>query len=121
MLHLQDAGISIVFAISFFSGGVASAVYSSDNADTYDDIGCTSSTDFCNDLARVRNSEGASAVSCVVVYKKLHSFIQVHAHNRPKASCGHAPGLLKLFLCVYVYLSIYLCLSVRTHVSKSFQ
>ena len=71
MLHLQDAGISVVFAISYFSGGVASAVYSSDNADFYEDnleFACDRTQndddeDFCSDFRRVRNSEGASAVS----------------------------------------------------------
>ena len=64
MLHLQDVGISVVFAISYFSGGVASAVYSNDiDSDDLDD--CDS--DICNDVKRVRDSEAASAVSLAVV------------------------------------------------------
>ncbi|XP_065914386.1 uncharacterized protein [Dysidea avara] len=53
-----DVGISVVFAISYFSGGVASAVYSNDiDSDDLDD--CDS--DICNDVKRVRDSEAASA------------------------------------------------------------
>ena len=51
---------------------------------------------------------------------------QAHAHSRLKAGCWHTPGLLKLFcegVCVYlsIYVPMYLCLSVRTHVSKTFK
>ena len=61
MLHLQDVGISVVFAISYVSGGVASAVYFSDyiGNDYLDDC----DRDICNDEKRVRNSEAASVVS----------------------------------------------------------
>ena len=65
-----------MFVISLLSGGAASAAYASDNDDFYNDdsvqLVCTifryaSNYDFiedgCNDIHRVRDAEGASAVS----------------------------------------------------------
>ena len=72
---LQDIVISAVFVISLLSGGAASAAYASDNDDFYNEYRtqqfCTSAfadqydfiEDACNDIQRVRDSEGASAVS----------------------------------------------------------
>ena len=72
---MQDIVISAVFVISLLSGGAASAAYASDNDDFYNDENfhwvCTSRfasyidyiEDGCNDIYRVRDAEGASAVS----------------------------------------------------------
>ena len=74
---LQDIITSVVFTLSLFAGAVANAAYSSDNADTYDDNMCDNENlqgtaeDFCNDLATVRDAEGATAVSFTVICNKL--------------------------------------------------
>ena len=68
---IQDITNSAIFALGFFAGGVANAVYASDNADNYDEIEnfCDlnnlpqETEDFCDDLRTVRDSEGAAAVS----------------------------------------------------------
>ena len=70
---LQDMVISAVFVLSLLSGGAASAAYSSDNDDFYDDYASICKNryanrydiveDTCNDIQRVRDSEAASAVS----------------------------------------------------------
>ena len=43
---------------------------------------------------------------------------------KPGASCGHVPGLLKLFpekcVSVPIYISTYLCPYAPTHLSKPF-
>jgi len=46
---------------------------------------------------------------------------QARAHSQLKASCGRAPGLLKLFYEKCVFVCLYICLSVRTHVSKALE
>ena len=65
--------ISAIFVISLLSGGAASAAYASENDDFYDNYErtCTGQAadmsdvieDACNDIIRVRDSEGATAVS----------------------------------------------------------
>ena len=65
--------ISAIFVISLLSGGAASAAYASNNDDFYNDYDfiCDSPSadrftaveDACNDVLRVRDSEGAAAVS----------------------------------------------------------
>ena len=73
IFSLQDAICSGLFAISLFAGAVSNAAYSSDNADTYDDWNCDdestegSAEDACNNLATVRDAEGATAVSFSVM------------------------------------------------------
>jgi len=63
-------------------------------------------------------------VSLSYNYVTLFYLIWFLNQARPQP-CGRAPGLLKLFyekcVCVYLpmYLFIYLCLSIRTHVSKT--
>ena len=55
----------VVFGLGLLSGGIASAVYASDNSDLYHDVcffGDNSGGD-CDDLQTVYNSEAASAVS----------------------------------------------------------
>ena len=64
-----------MFVLSLLSGGAASAAYSSDNADFYDDnyeSFCKDPPNFlpsdlvedaCNDMHRIRDSEAAAAVS----------------------------------------------------------
>ena len=60
----QDIGISVVFALSLLAGGAASAAYSSDNSDYYDDSRCDQfDVSVCDDLDTVRGAEAASAVS----------------------------------------------------------
>jgi len=70
--------ISGLLTVSLLAGGVANAVYASDNADTYDEIEpflhCGSSNgyprlnDFCDDVKRLRDSEIAASVSyCIVM------------------------------------------------------
>ena len=59
--------------MGFFAGGIANAVYASDNADTYDDVEVIcdrdnlrqQTEDACDNLRAVRDSEGAAAVSQV--------------------------------------------------------
>ena len=66
IFFLQDTVISAVFTVCLFAGAVANAVYSSDNADIHDGIKfiCDSgNTDLCDNLATVRDAEGATAVS----------------------------------------------------------
>ena len=76
-ISLQDIITSVVFTLSLFAGAVANAAYSSDNADTYDDNMCDNENlqgtaeDVCNDLATVRDAEGATAVSFTVICNKL--------------------------------------------------
>ena len=73
IFSLQDAICSGLFVLSLFAGGVSNAAYSSDNADYYDETMCdddnvadeTGGT--CNDLATVRDAEGATAVSFTVI------------------------------------------------------
>ena len=73
IFSLQDAICSGLFAISLFAGAVSNAAYSSDNADTYDNNMCDNGSqegaaeDACNDLATVRDAEGATAVSFSVM------------------------------------------------------
>ena len=71
IFSLQDAICSGLFAISLFAGAVSNAAYSSDNADNYDDLNCDNPgsrfEDLCNDLATVRDAEGATAVSFSVI------------------------------------------------------
>ena len=71
--YLQDIVISAIFVISLLSGGAASAAYAADNDDFYDNYErlCESQSadrysvieDACGDITRVRDSEGAAAVS----------------------------------------------------------
>jgi len=55
--------------LGFFAGGVANAVYASDNADAYDESVCDQDNlsqqteDACDNLRAIRDSEGAAAVS----------------------------------------------------------
>ena len=71
IFSLQDAICSGLFAISLFAGAVSNAAYSSDNADEYDESNCDNQDgafeDACNDLATVRDAEGATAVSFTVI------------------------------------------------------
>ena len=62
---LQNAALCIVFALAFFSGGMANAVFANQNADNVDDTTfvCGYDLDACNDLKQVRDSEVATAVS----------------------------------------------------------
>ena len=66
---MQNAALCVVFALSFFSGGVANAVFADDNKDNVDDplFICGHDTDACNALKRVRDSEVATAVSWGIV------------------------------------------------------
>ena len=72
--------ISVVFILSLLTGAAASAAYSSDNDDFYNDFYvyddyedlCTNLNlnqyeDICNDIIRVRDSEAAAAVSYEVL------------------------------------------------------
>ena len=62
---LQNAALCVIFALGFFSGAVANAVFANENADNVDDVSfvCSHNLDACNDLKRVRDSEVATAVS----------------------------------------------------------
>ena len=62
---LQNAALCIVFALGFFAGGVANAVFANENADNVDDITfiCGYDLNACNHLKQVRDSEVATAVS----------------------------------------------------------
>lgn len=59
-----------MFTLCLFAGAVANAAYASDNSDTYDN-GCdvndndrsNDAQDACDNLATVRDAEGATAVS----------------------------------------------------------
>jgi len=63
--------ISGLLTVSLLAGGVANAVFASDNADAYDALepfceqsGISSEAeDFCNDVERLRDSEIAASVS----------------------------------------------------------
>jgi len=75
--------VSGIYGLGFFAGGVANAVYASDNADDYDDIEASCDRDgnpqqfedICDNLRTVRNSEGAAAVSLMSIYSNNY-FIQ---------------------------------------------
>ena len=66
---LQNAALCAVFGLSLFAGGVANAIYATNNAKTINDISdiCDQATnissDLCGALERVRDSEAAAAVS----------------------------------------------------------
>jgi len=69
--------ISGLLTVSLLAGGVANAVYASDNADAYDAIEplCDISSeaeDFCNDVERLRDSEIAASVSYCKVMELVH-------------------------------------------------
>ena len=65
---VQNALFSVIFGVCLFGGGVANAVYSSDNSDLYNDH-CTSSAEIredielCEDLETVYSSQAAATVS----------------------------------------------------------
>ena len=66
MFFLQDIVTSVVFIVCLFAGAEANAIYSSNNADNHDDakfICDNINTDLCDNLAAVRDAEGATAVS----------------------------------------------------------
>ena len=74
----KDIAKSVVFALSLFSGATASAAYASDNADYYDRIenrcdGGRVRGDLCDDVETIRDSEGATAVSCMFTISTLLS------------------------------------------------
>ena len=82
---MQDIIISGLFTVSLLAGGAASAAYSSDNQDYYDDSEqrcenpvLTDVEDICDDIPRVRDSEAAAAVSSRVLLtqQKIASYIQ---------------------------------------------
>jgi len=58
--------LCIIFGVCFLAGGIANAVYASDNADLYDDH-CTGSLrddiEICEDLETVYGSQAAATVS----------------------------------------------------------
>ena len=77
-LFLQDIAISVTFALALFAGGIANAVYSSDNADTHDES-CrrtfnNNQEKACDNLETASRSEGATAVSYSVIYIYIYSY-----------------------------------------------
>jgi len=71
--------ISVLLTVSLLAGGVANAVFASDNADAYDAIEplCEQSDisleiDLCNDFERLRDSEIAASVSYCIVMEPVH-------------------------------------------------
>jgi len=85
-----------VFALSLFAGATASAVYASDNADFYDDRlknVCDRGSvieDLCDDVEAVRDSEGATAVSYIVLVMFIISMYI-------STSCLYTHIFIKLF------------------------
>ena len=85
---LQDIAISVVFTLCLFAGAVANAAYASDNSDTYDN-GCdvndddrsNDAQDACDNLATVRDAEGATAVSLCVCCTYITIRIMLGEHS----------------------------------------
>ena len=81
-----------LFVIFLFSGGAASAAYSEDNAEFYDDHEdkCTDKQlsqydaveDACNDVKRVSSAQAASAVSYEILCREI-VVVTMHMH-----ACG---------------------------------
>jgi len=69
--------MSALFAVCLLAGGIANAIYGSENADKYDKVEslCVMNgipsllEELCEDLKRVRDTEIAAAVSTVRLYK----------------------------------------------------
>ena len=64
-MFLQNGILIVLFGLSFCSGGIANAIYASDNGDLHTDL-CffgNGGSEFCSDLQRVVGTEAASAVS----------------------------------------------------------
>ena len=74
--------ISVIFALSLLAGGAANAAYSSENGDYYDNYESLcerAALDVCDDVKRVRDSEGAAAVSCGI---HNHVLFSTHAYSK---------------------------------------